>query len=182
MDMTKEKENQLVQSYDQLIWWIVHRYKGKMSTCRDNVNDLYQECAIVLINHFRKASTEEEARRIPIRDMVNAMCRFNLGEQVVSVPKRTSDFTKKVHSMKATTPWEGLARNTKLSSSPMEDVDGKIMFDSFIGTLPTTDKRIIGYKMNGYSNRETARELGMTDVQITRSLHRSYAAYKQYVQ
>lgn len=184
MKLTKEQESELLKSYDHLIWRYVHRYKRKSASSAvshlADPDDLYQECAIVLLNHFRKARTEEELRIIPRWDMENAMCLSILSKQNVSVPMRTGNFKKTIESMSVSVEYSSL--ENMLSTSSVEDMEAKIVFDSFVGTLPEIDQAIIQNKMSGRSNRETAKALGLTDVQVTRHLQSACGAYHRYVQ
>ena len=52
---------------------------------------------------------------------------------------------------------------------------------SFVSSLSDDEKEIVALKGMGYKNREIARQLGISDVNVTRSLNRMKNQYKKFV-
>lgn len=180
MLFTETQEEQLIHQYDKLIWSVVHRFKRRMGGYHNNLEDLYQEAVLVFIQHIRSCKTEEEIKCVPIRDMVNAMCRFVLGEQVVSVPKRTTSFSQVIGSVSTKVDYTEIDLDETKRDLSMDNVVQQMDFTHFISSLPPSDRRVVLMKANGYRNREIAQRLGVTDVVVTRTLKKIKNQYLAY--
>ena len=181
MELTAYQEEALVRQYDKVVWQTVHRFSRRMHGGYKNKEDLHSECMIVLIRHFRSCKTMEQIPKIPIRDMVHAMCNYVLGEQAVAYPKRTSDFKRVIDAADAKVEFtEGHLEKSFYQDSISDSVE-RISFGEYVGTLSPQDQKIIAMKLRNYKNREIAEMLGMTDVMITRSLQRLRKYYEAYM-
>lgn len=172
MNLTSCQEEQLIQQYDRLLWSIVHRFKRRNYGGYDNREDLHSECVIVLLRHIRSCETMNDVKRIPIRDMINAMCRFVLGEQAVTYPQRTTDFSKIIKKAPHKTDYIAVDRDSGQRRESLDDALDEIAFRDYLSTLSAQDRRIIQMKLEGKRNRDVAQAFGVTDVVITRTLKR----------
>lgn len=177
MQFTPEQEENLVKQYDKLIRRVVNRFKLRSNYTVVSREDLYQECMLVFIAHIRKAQNESQLGRIPFRDMVNAMCRYTLMEQNVSVPIRTTDYRKRMSSMKGSATLEEADWEMDPISFCEENVVTTVAFSSFMNSLSDQDRQIVKMKMHGFRNKEVSKALGLTDVIITRRLKRIRTQY-----
>lgn len=179
MVLTQTQEEALVEKYDRLVWSIVHRFKRRNNTNRNNLEDLYQESMLVLIDSLRNCTSLEEYRP-PIRDMINAMCRYTLGEQVVVVPRRTSDYRKRMDTIPKAVDFSVLDYEEDMRVEFTVDSDAKVAFNSFLSSLPDVDQQIINLKLDGKKNCVIAKMFGMSNAGVTRRLHAIREQYAVY--
>lgn len=172
MELTSYQEEQLIQQYDKLLWSVVHRFKRKMHNGYDNKEDLHSECVLVFINHIRSCETEEEIKKVPILNMVNAMCRFVLGEQALSYPKRTSNFSQVMGNVASKVDYGEVDRDETQRFEPIDDALDEIAFLDFYHRLSPVDQQIVVMKLKGKKNREIAFKLGVSDVAMTRAIQK----------
>lgn len=178
MKLSACQEEQLMQQYDRLLWSVVHRFKRKMHDGYNNKEDLHSECALVFLTHIRSCETMEDIRKVPILNMINAMCRFVLGEQALSYPRRTSNFRQVMESVVGKADYSELDRNENGRYEPLNDALDEISFKDFYAALPPVDQKIISMKLEGHRNCEIARDLGVSDVTMTRAIQRLKKFYR----
>lgn len=183
MVLTTEQETYYLKKYEALIWSTVNGFKRRTTAQRDNKDDLFQEASIVFIKYLRSCESENDiGSNIPIRDMINAMCRVNLCEQVLSYPKRTTYYRAKgtediVHAV----DYSDLDRDERYLDMTIDQSIENMTIQSFVSSLSDDEKEIVALKGMGYKNREIARQLGISDVNVTRSLNRMKNQYKKFV-
>jgi len=179
MYLTPEQEEALVKKYDKYVRYAVYRFKCRNNSRNSNTEDLYQEAMIVLTESFRKAESME-SWRMPARDMVNAMCRYTVGEQVVSLPKRTSDYTQRISTVSSKAQLEAL----DFDDSHLVDTEDQVLFRvslaDFMANLLPEDRLILRLKMSGESNRAIGMRFGLSDVKMTRRIKRLREWYQEY--
>lgn len=179
MQLTPEQKDALVRRYDKLVCSIVWRFKRRNNSQLDNWQDLYQEAMLVLFEHIARAETLDHFRA-PIRDMVNAMCRYTLSEQVVSVPRRTTDYSNRVNTVSKSVTIDTLDYE-EIPRDNMEDIlTEKAMISSFLASVSPQDRAIVRMRMRGIRNRDIGKRLGLSDVAMTRRLKRIRDAYLAY--
>ena len=183
MILTTQQEAQYVEKYKDLIWSTVGKFKRRTTAQRDNKDDLFQEAAIVFIKYVRSCEIEEDiGKNIPIRDMINVMCRFNLGEQVLSYPKRTTYYRAKgtediVHAV----DYSEVDQDDRYLDFTIDQAIENMTMKSFLDSLTEQEREIVRYKGRGFKNREIAKLMGVTDVYISRTLTRMRDKYQNYV-
>ncbi len=181
MKLTKNQEEQLLMQYDRLIWNIVHRFRRRrhdVFSTYDDREDLHSECVLVFLQHIRSCETMDDIRKIPTRDMIHAMCICVLGEQVCSYPKRTTNYRQIMESVAGKADISKLEWDESQMYEPLDDTLDEIAFKNFFASLPEDDQKIIVMKLKGSRNREIARDLGVTDVVMTRALKRLQNFYR----
>lgn len=178
MELTTYQEEQLIQQYDRLLWSVVHRFKRRKHDGYQNKEDLHSECVLVFLKHIRSCETMDDVQKVPIRDMINAMCRFVLGEQALSYPRRTSNFRQVMESAPSKVDYTEVEKEETLRYEPLNDVLDEIAFKNFYATLSPMEQKIVVKKLEGYRNREIARDLGVTDVVMTRAIQRLRKIYQ----
>lgn len=185
MKLSSAQEECFLARYDKLIWKIVHEFRARNCHGYDNKEDLHSECVIVLIKHIRKSQSFDELMRIPVRDMINAMCCYFLSEQTVSYPKRTANFREVMDNVPAKVNYDVIDIERRVPDKRyVEDAVEMIAIQQFINGLEKPlDKRIIEMKLNGARNRDIAKALHISDTVITRTLQRLKKLYdeQQYV-
>ncbi len=185
MKLTSLQEEQLIQQYDRYIWSMVHRFgrrKTRGNEFQNDKNDLYQECVMVFLKHIRSCETMEEINKVPSFDMLHAMCQFSLRNNVVTYPKRTSNFRHIMDNVARKVDYDEVDLDENQRSEPLNDALDVISFKDFYAALSSGEQKIVTLKLRGYSNREIAQKLGLTDVAVCRALKRMRNAYQSQVQ
>lgn len=177
MNLTPCQEEQLIQQYDRLLWSIVHRFKRRSYNGYENKEDLHSECVLVFIRHIRSCDTMDDVQKVPIRDMINAMCRFVLGEQTLTYPQRTTDFSHVMKKVAHKTDYSAVDRDSSQRYEPMNDALDEVAFRDYLSSLSEEEKQMIQMKLEGKRNRELAQAFGVTDVIVTRTLKRLRNSY-----
>ena len=183
MQLTPVQEAFYIKKYECLIWRIVHGFKRRTTSRLDNKDDLYQEACIVFIKYIRSCENEEEiGQNFPFMDMQNAMCRHNIGEQVLSYPKRTTHYRAAgtedvVHAVDYTE----VDLDDRYLDMTIDKTIENMTMKNFLSDLPAKEREIARLKQLGYKNREIAGRLNTSDVDITRTLKRMRATYQNYV-
>ena len=170
MKLDAYQEEQLIEKYDRLLWSIVHKFKRKMRKGFNNEDDLHSECVLVLIQHIRSCNTMDEIKKIPVLTMTNAMCRYVLGEQVLSYPRRTSNFKNVMERMNGKVDYAEVDKDKTKGYDPTNDAIDLIAFRDFFMNLSPTDQKIIVMKLKSHTNREIANDLNVSDVAMTRAI------------
>ena len=178
MELTTYQEEQLIQQYDRLLWSVVHRFKRRKHDGYQNKEDLHSECVLVFLKHIRSCETMDDVQKVPIRDMINAMCRFVLGEQALSYPKRTSNFRQVMESAASKVDYTEVDKDESLRYEPLNDTLDEIAFKDFYAALSPMEQKIVVMKLEGHKNREIARDLGVTDVMMTRAIQKMRKFYE----
>lgn len=179
MYLTHEQEEAIVKRFDHYVRFAVYRFKCRNNSRNDNAEDLYQEAMLVLTQSLRKAASMEEWRP-PMRDMVNAMCRYTLTEQVVSVPKRTSDYTGRINSVSSKVELDAADFEESGRVYTEDQVLFKASLGNFVASLLPEDRLILRLKLEGQSNRQIGMRFGLSDVKMTRRLKRLHEQYRLY--
>lgn len=172
MVLTAYQEEQLIQQYDRLLWSVVHRFKRRKRDGYQNKEDLHSECVLVFLKHIRSCETMDDVQKVPIRDMINAMCKYVLGEQVVSYPRRTSNFRHVMENVVGKADLSEIDKSENNHYDPIGDALDMVAFRDFFFGLPPVDQDIIIAKLKGRKNREIARDLDVTDVVMTRAIQK----------
>lgn len=178
MNFTPQEEEKLILQYNRLLWRTVYRFQRRLPGVVRNQEDLYQEAALVFVDHLRKSKDMDEVQNhIPIRDMIHAMTQFVINDQLLSYTKRTSDFRKIVRSVPARTSYAAVDMDDGCSVHSVEDALDFIAVKDFLSSLSGVDLNILRMKQSGMDNRSIGKAVGETDVQICRHLKRLRAKY-----
>lgn len=180
MTLTPQQEEEFILSHKKMVWYIVWRFKSRHAgTANLSNQDLFQECMLPLVAHMKNAKSERELNHsIPVRDMVNAMCRFVLRNQAVSYPKRTSSFKKTIQSAPASVSIDEM--DFVWAPSSAENVNFAIDYEQFKQTLSPSAANILHLRESGMTNREIAQTLNISDAAVTQSLKRTLEKYNKY--
>lgn len=177
MTLTMEQKEDLLFQYDQLIWKVVHHFKRRFSHLSSNTQDLHQEAIVAFLTYVEKHGAPDGMFIFPFRDILNALCRYTLTEQVVSSPKRTTDYTRRISSSPSAADYDVLDLEASARKMNTDDMVNKVYFDQFVQAQSLMDQQIIRMKLDGSRNRDVARALGLPDCNITRRLSRMKKAY-----
>lgn len=182
MKLTPIEEERLIKQYNNLVWRTVRRFKRRMTHKIYNEEDLYQEAMLVFVNHIRKAETMDELHhKIPIRDMINAMCRLALRDQIVSFPERTSSFSDFMSKLPDRAEYTDIDMNESMRDHSVANADARMLVKEFFESLPKQDRELIAMKYHGMTNREISARIGSTDLRVCRQFKRLRSLYEAFV-
>lgn len=176
MQLSHDQENELLKSRMGLIYRHANRFLNKYSGYTTiDLDDCIQECTIAYLNYIRRAETEEDLKIFPAKDLVNALCRFVLGNTVLSSPKRTSAFREILASMPETDSVEYLENEMAVSvgvdhETRYSEVDEKLAYEKWSEKLSDEDRKILYLRSNGMTQDEIASELAINRTSVCRRL------------
>lgn len=173
MRLTPEQEAEYIARNSKGIWKIVNRFRiGAL--CSADPADLWQEGAIALLNYVRKVKSYDELRVFPVEDIRNAISTFLVGQQVVSYPKRTSDFNAVVKASKRVT----LESIEECVGDTDNDWIRTIDFRDYLKKIPEETMDMIRARYSGESNNSIAKRHRLSPGAVT---HRVQRAMKDYL-
>ena len=166
--MTNLTELDILTSYDPMIRKTVYNFMRRCSVQTMSAEDLLQEARLAFLQHIRTHEPRDYGRcRLTI---LHALCDAVLRQYPLSMPRAVylskekraplciADFNKAEEAFALDDGCEAV----DLMNEIMEAVE----------SLPQEAMELVKLKLNGYSNREAARQLGMTDVRVSRMLKR----------
>ena len=186
MKLTSEQEAQLIERYDSYLWKIIHRFKGRDKKNGfhrggyQNLEDLHSECVLVFLNHIRSSETIEDFKKLPSFELLQAMCKYVLGEQVVSYPRRTSNFSSVMETVPCKVDDELLKKEATMVCDPFADVLDRIAFEEYFQSLSKEKQDVMTMKLKGFQNREIARKLNVSDSTVSRIMKALQQSYHDY--
>lgn len=190
MTLTREQETIYLERFKNYIWKQVNEFlaRGRSNSefLHVDVDDLYQECCIVFLNALRKADDEQSfIEKLPARDMLRAMCNHVLGMQALTVPKRTTDFRKKLALVSSMTSRPSELDYERVlvgeTQNSFELAEMQMDFCSFLSTLSFLEQQVIEEKLHGLKNREIAIKLHLQDSKVSRMLSKCAEKYKAFM-
>ena len=180
--LSRIEEEKLLSDYSRIAWKLVHRFSDGRGSSIFSQEDLYQECMLVLVKHMNKCETKKELRFIQTMDLINAMTRFVLKNQVVRIDHNRTDQTKQILA--------GAAKKVALTC--MEDalyhdfeneLIEKITFDQFIDQkiLRPLEKMTLLKMQEGYTVEEISRESGRSHQTVSYARKSAKKKYDEFV-
>ena len=187
MQLSREREAELIEQNMPKIYRAVDnfmaRYTGK-SARQASYDDCVQEVAIAFLKYIRNCDTEEKINKFPWYDATNAMSRLVLQNQSVSVPLRTSSFTKITNSIPATVSYDVLVSSgieiDGMSKHWVPDKETEIDFNLFMSTQNESTQRIASMRMYGMNIREIAGQFGVCFQAIDKKLKKLKEEYDEF--
>lgn len=177
MYLTEQQETTYIKEFTWLMHAIVKRFEQMREINRDYHDDLFQECAIVLLIHLRESESDEDIRmHFPFRQMRHAMCVFIMSTLTLSRPKRTSDFSKAFEhdrKIRAELTAENKCQYITAQVSDIDRADDEMAVNSFIGTLSETDRYIVDSRLDRVQGIRIAKDLGKSPAFITRQTRKA---------
>lgn len=169
MKLTSQQESAYLKTYTNLIHRVVNKFVARSSYSSLDREDLFQECAIVLLQAIRKAESDDYLKdHFPFRDMTHAMTLYALGQQTLSYPKRTS-------SLKFFSQTFQEAMDIAIADAEVErpgddyiDADTRIDLARYAATLPEDERNVLLMRCDGFRNSEIANRLGLDRSDVNR--------------
>ena len=179
MYLTPQQEEQLIDHYTPFVHSVVYHFKARTMWKLDNYEDLFQECMIVLSESIRMAPSMT-GYRPPVRDMINAMCRYTLIEQTLSYPKGTSRYGKFVKTGAHKTTLKSV-ENAVFNEQSIQNGEDRIFYQDFLNTLTPEERMLVHLKLHGGTNRYAAQVSGLPEMTVSRRIKRVYEKYKKFI-
>ena len=176
MFLSPERETDLIQSNMQKIYRAVDNFTARCEkvVLRIPYEDFVQEACLAYVEHIRRCKSEKDIDVFPWYDILNALDRYVLSCQPMSVPVRTSSFDDIVRTMPLTVSYEGHLTNDAevdgMSKHWVDDKDTMMDLEIFRDSLPDYADRIFAMKLSGLSSRKIAAQLGVTESLISKRL------------
>lgn len=179
MTMTPEQENELLRKYTPYIMAAAKHYRSACRTSTMEIDDLFQECALAFLREARKAENLESfEQRLPHISMKSACALFTVLNQPITYPVRVPSL--KLIRERKTCPLSRVEDQIG-ECRDIEDTEERVTWQQYLDTLNGFDRSIIQEKENGLTGREIAQKFGITPVRVSRSIKRSEAGYKRFI-
>lgn len=183
MNLSPAKENELLIEYRPILMSVVlhfcDRYSGSGATL--DVDDCFQECAIVFLRHIRMVEDEEHIWPLPVLDFQNALCRFVLGTMPCTVPLRTAGFRRVLNSFGEFRSIDAMLEDgfdiTGGVPQSFSEVDEGVSFGQFLSGLSDQDREVVFAMLRCGSVTEAGAELGVHKSTVSRTLARLKKKY-----
>lgn len=177
MQLSHEQESELIQQNMPKIYRAIDNFMArcsKNSVVQVSYEDFVQEVSIVFLNYIRNCETEEQLRIFPWYDAMNAMSKYVLHSQPLSVPCRTADFNTIIHSLPSTVSYDVLATQgievDGMSRHWVPDKDTEMDFKAFMSDKAEIVQRIASMRLYGMKLNEIAGQFGVCHQNIDRRI------------
>lgn len=131
--------------------------------------DLLQEVTICFLAEVEKYG--EETARTHRLSLFHSMYQAVMTAYPLFVPKRSSGFKKITEKQFSFIQWECLKHQTSVNDFATRTID-RISIQERLESLSDNDKQIIRWRLEGLSQREIAKRMGLTAVQMCREMKR----------
>lgn len=131
--------------------------------------DLMQEVALSFLAETEKHG-EEQARRQRIT-YIHVMYSAVIRAYPLSVPKRTSGFKNITAKQLTFSQWESMAHRISVKDFTAKTIE-RLSIQERLEGLSERDRKIIRWRLEGMTQREIAKRIGLTDVQMCREMKR----------
>lgn len=159
--LTPMEEEKILSDYSEIAWKMVHRFSDGKGSSIFSQEDLHQECMLVLIQHMYKCETKEDLKRFHPVNLVNAMTRFVLKNQIIRLDHNRTDQSRQIlNSCPQKAPLEDAA--TVAAKDDIDQLIEGIAFEQFLNSkMVRPFERTALLKMkDGYQFVEIAEETG----------------------
>lgn len=199
MVLSYEEELKIVKNYEQIAWRTVRRFM-KSGTVLCDLEDLHSECMVVLIEHLRSVKRKEDIYRLQVMDLVNAMSRYLMKKQMLSVGVRTTSMHKLIDAMPKSTTMDVAATRGEVKMVSREPIrvnftESEVYYSGLIeDTVPTIidyrdfcdglderEKFILKQRQEGNFDKEIAVKLGVSPRRVGAIADRVRDRYKKYI-
>lgn len=159
-------EATIMNTYEPMLNKIVNKFMAKTSMRTVSKEDLMQEARIAFLKHIR-THRPEEYHRCSLT-ILHALCDAVQRQYPLSIP-RTVFFCKEKRAPLFIVDFNKAEEALALDDG-CEAVDLMNEIMEAVERFPQEAVELVKLKLNGYSNREAARHLGMTDARVSRML------------
>ena len=188
MQLSPEREAELIEINMPKIYRsvdnFVSKYTGSNRACA-SYDDCVQEVSLAFLRYIRKCETEEQMNVFPWYDAMQAMSQLVLLGQPFSVPARTSDFSRVIHSLPATVSYEVLASRgievDGMSKHWVPDKNTEMDFCTFMDSQGENVQRIAAMRIYGMTQRDIAAQFGVCKRAIDKKITKLREDYDEFM-
>lgn len=174
MKLTPAEEGDLIKQYEPFLSRMVSIYmtQAKLPTSGQRA-DLMQEARLALLTHIRRIESVDQIFMCHIH-VISAMCRHKEQMGLLHIPHGKYEKERQKYER------VGVELLNDLPADG-EDVLFRVVVDAFLDTLNPSERRAFEMILEGYTNREIMREIGLkSDSQVFRYLRRLIGQYKRF--
>ena len=131
--------------------------------------DLIQEVTLCFLSEVERYG--EEIAKTHGRTLFNSMYKAVMGAYPLSVPKRTNGFKKITEKHLKLDRWEDMGERIRIEDPSSRIID-RMAFQERLEELNEGDRQIIRWRLDGLSQREIGKRMGLSDVQMHREMKR----------
>ena len=175
MLLTPQQEESMIREYYGLLFSIANKFFSRNSAARKlDLEDYVQECVVVFLGHIRSVDSKEKVLPLPMRSMHHAMCLLILGELPVTVPGKTTDFSKMVSIFKNAGSVDEMMENGwdpgGAVSLDYAAVDEMLSYEAFLNRQKPEDREILNAMAVSATMKEVAELLHMDKSTVSRKI------------
>lgn len=181
MFLSLQEQEDLVNRYDKNIRYIVREFLSRNTRGAYGFDDYYQEAMLALLAYAKECdSLEQLASVFPKRNILNAMCRLKLEEQLLTVPIRTTDYSRFMASAWIPVEYNEENVGARCSCSIEQDLE-KLELDLFKSKIRDVDRRILDSLLKGRTMKQAAMDVGLSYPQARRRISAVRRLYQMEV-
>lgn len=171
--MTAQQQQETIERNEAFLKITVSKFMSRCSqknrTGVLNREDLMQEVTLCFLAEAERYG--EETARTHGRTLFQSMYRAVMGAYPLSVPKRTSSFKQLTKAPLWLDRWEDMAGRIR-TGDPSSRIIDRISIQERLEELSEGDRQIIRWRLEGLSQREIGKRIGLTDAQMCREMKR----------
>lgn len=188
MVLSPEKESELIADNMKKIYRAVDNFMArcdsKNSAVQLSYDDCVQEVSIAFLEYIRRCETEEQLKKFPWYDAINALSVHVLRSQPFKVPLKTAKFSKTLHSIPPTVSYEVMVENgiepDGMSKHWVADKETELDFCTFMDSQDEMMQRIVSMRLYGLSQRKIGAQYGISDVTVMKKIKKLKEDYDEF--
>jgi len=178
MDSTQAQE--ILERNETFLKITVSRFMRKCSASNRNGvlsrEDLLQEVTLCFLSEVEQYG--EETAKTHRLSLLQSMYQAVMTAYPLSVPKRSSGFKKITSKHLQIEEWGSMADRIRVDDFTVKTLD-RISIRERLEALSESDRQIIYWRLEGVTQREIGKRIGLTSVQMCREMKRIKAELTQ---
>lgn len=171
--MTPQQQQEIIERNETFLKITVSKFMRRCSqknrTGVVSREDLMQEVTLCFL--AEAARYGEETARTHGRTLFQSMYKAVMTAYPLSVPKRTNGFKQITEKHLKLDRWEDMGERIRIEDPSSRIID-RIAIQERLEELNEGDKQIIRWRLEGLSQREIGKRMGLSDVQMCREMKR----------
>ena len=171
--MNAQQQQEMLERNKSFLKMTVTRFMARCSQKNRNGivsrEDLMQEVTLCFLNEAEKYG--EAIARTHGRTLLHAMYTAVMGAYPLSVPKRTASFKQIKSKGIWFDRWEDMAERIRVEDTSRKAID-RISIQERLEGLSEDDRQIIHWRLEGLTQREIGKRIGLSDKQMCERMKR----------